>query len=112
MPPGAFAAITRFIFLWSCRGGIYAARAFPITAHSPGNRGRHLCRPYKKAAHRFHGVLPNILIIYPISGFRRFPHTDLVAQFHAGLHLAAFERLQKLLGRFAAQGRRRQTAPP
>lgn len=25
MPPGAFAAITRFIFLWSCRGGIYAA---------------------------------------------------------------------------------------
>lgn len=104
IPPGAFAAITRFIFLWSCRGRIYAARAFPITAHSPGNRGRHLCRPYKKAAHRFHGVLPNILIIYPISGFRRFPHTDLVAQLHTGLHLTAFERLQKLLGRFAAQG--------
>lgn len=74
-------------------GGIYAA-------------------PTKKAAHRFHGVLPNILIIYPISGFRRFPHTDLVAQFHAGLHLAAFERLQKLLGRFAAQGVGVKPAPP
>lgn len=45
-----------------------------------------------------------IYLLYPISGFRRFPHTDLVAQLHAGLHLAAFERLQKLLGRFAAQG--------
>lgn len=73
IPPGAFAAITRFIFLWSCRGGIYAARTFPITAHSPGNHGRHICRPYKKAAHRFHGVLPNILNYIPYLRFSSIP---------------------------------------
>ncbi len=55
IPPGAFAAITRFIFLWSCRGRIYAARACTVIGRSRESRGPGM--PDAKAAHRSHSAL-------------------------------------------------------
>lgn len=112
MPPGAFAPPLRDSFFCGVVGAASMRPARSPLPPIPRETAAASMPPLQKAAHRFHGVLPNILIIYPISGFRRFPHTDLVAQFHAGLHLAAFERLQKLLGRFAAQGVGVKPAPP
>lgn len=67
MPPGAFAAITRFIFLWSCRGGIYAARAFPITAHSPGNRRAASVPPLPKRQRTVSTACCLIYLLYTLS---------------------------------------------